>query len=159
MDNKILLFLCIVMVVITLFNFSCDRTCLNDSLQIKNKREKKYVYIDLGANRGDSIYNFLGITEKRTGGSSGGKLSNLVDPNIIKNNKWEIFGFEGNPVFDERLAAMKSDIEAKNKNVQINLYSSTIAWIFDGRIDFFLDTADPLRDFSGTCLYLYFKLK
>ena len=39
-------------------------------------RPRKYVYLDLGANTGDSLYNFLGIQEKAGGG---GELSSLVE--------------------------------------------------------------------------------
>lgn len=109
-------------------------------------RLRKHVFIDLGANKGDSIYNFLGISEKAGGG---GQLSGLIDYNIIKNDNWEIFGFEGNPIFDQVLTEMKTDVEAKNKNVKIHLYNSTLAWTYDGRIDFYLDLVNKQYDYWG----------
>lgn len=132
MNNKVyILIILFLLITITLMIFSNDKLYKklffnNANLKMNpNYREKKYVYIDLGANTGNSIYNFLGINE-REGGN--GKLSALIDKNIVKINKWEIYGIEADPVFDKSLLAMKSDIESWNKNITINLYTSTIAW-------------------------------
>jgi hypothetical protein len=70
-------------------DFSISKGYYIDEIEI---RPRKYVYIDLGVNTGDSLYNFLNIKEKSGGG---GKLSSLVDVDLVKNNKWEIYCFEG----------------------------------------------------------------
>ena len=88
MDNKVfILIILFLLIVITFLYFSNDLK-INSSLskdyyidKIINtikpaNRERKYVYVDLGANRGDSIYNFLGISEKAGGG---GKLASLIE--------------------------------------------------------------------------------
>ena len=74
--------------------------------------------------------------------------------NIVKKNKWDIYGFEGNPAFDQNLLDMKSDIETRNKNVNIYLFNSTIAWTYDGRIDFYLDLVNQKYHFWGECFIL-----
>jgi hypothetical protein len=158
MKEKVYKFIILVLLVAIMFmNFSPDISLSKPSSKesfvdklikiIKPEdRERKYVFIDLGANKGDSIYNFFGLSEKS---HAGDKLSSLVSLNIVKNNKWDVYGFEGNPIFDEPLAAMKSDVEKRNKNVNIHIYNRTIAWTYDGMIDFHLDIVNTNENSVG----------
>jgi hypothetical protein len=72
-----------------------------------NDPRPRHVLFDLGANRGDSIYNFLGITNTLPGGS----LNNPLFPNTFKKAKWIIYGFEANSFFDNELDIMKQKVE------------------------------------------------
>ena len=80
--------------------------------------EVKYVFIDLGANKGDSIYNFVGMNNQ----AQGGNINSEMFPQSFKSAKWIIYGFEANSVFDSRLIKMKEDVEKLNHT--IHLYKS-----------------------------------
>ena len=101
------------------------------------------VFIDLGANKGDSVYNFVGLTEN----AQGGKLNSK---NFAKNASWIIYAVEANPFFDTKLLEMKKKVEALGHTV--HLYNQTAAWVQDGKIDFYLDTVNPGYDFWGSSL-------
>jgi len=110
--------------------------------------EIQNVFIDLGANKGDSIYNFVGLNNQAQGGNLN---NNQLFPQTFKTAKWIIYGFEANSFFDEQLIKMKQDVEEK-LNHTIYLYKSTAAWIYDGTIDFYLDTVNAGQDFWGSSL-------
>ena len=105
-----------------------------------------HVFIDLGANKGDSIYNFIGLNSQ----AQGGNLDNSNFPKSYKTAKWIIYGFEANSFFDNQLLKMKQDVEMLNHKV--NLFKSTAAWIYDGTIDFYLDKVNAGNDFWGSSL-------
>lgn len=108
---------------------------LNDN--INNSDKPLHVFIDLGANSGDTIYNFVGMNSK----SLGGNLNSQNFPKSFKKAKWIIYGFEANSAFDQQLMTMKQDVEKSNH--LIHLYNSTAAWIYDGTIDFYVDNNTP----------------
>jgi len=119
----------------------------------------KNVFIDLGANKGDSVYNFFGLNAK----ALGGKLETLVEKKLILNKKWIIYAFEANPVFDKNLTDMKSKMISLGH--EIYLFNSTAAFTYDGTIDFYIDTVNSDKDFWGRLLLftiitqVYFLLK
>ena len=121
---------------------------LNSNKNIDEEKvgEIRNVFIDLGANKGDSIYNFVGLNS----GAQGGDLNNPVFPQSYKTAKWIIYGFEANSFFDDQLVKMKQDVE--NMGHSIHLFKSTAAWIYDGTIDFYLDTVNKKKDFWGSSL-------
>jgi hypothetical protein len=104
------------------------------------------VFIDLGANKGDSIYNFVGMNNR----AQGGNINSEMFPQSFKSAKWIIYGFEANSFFDESLLKMKVGVEKLNHT--IHLYKSTAAWTYDGTIDFYLDTANRYGDYLGSSL-------
>ncbi len=55
---------------------------------------KRFVYIDLGANTGDSVYTFFGAQSKYP------KFSNSTD---IEKNQRIVYAVEANPRFNEQL--------------------------------------------------------
>jgi FkbM family methyltransferase len=109
--------------------------------------EPKNVFLDLGANKGDSIVNFLGFTEN----AQGGKMSNLIDMNLVKNRSWIIYAVEANPHFNKALSDLKKQIERDNK-IKMQVYNETAAWTQDGFIEFFVDTVNSGNDFWGSSL-------
>jgi hypothetical protein len=111
----------------------------------EDTKEPLHVFIDLGANRGDTIYNFIGLNSE----AQGGNLKNSIFPQSFKTAKWIIYGFEANSLFDNQLIKMKQDVEKLNHSV--HLFKSTAAWIYDGTIDFYLDTNNKV-DFWGSSL-------
>ena len=120
---------------------------LNSNKNIDEEKvgEIRNVFIDLGANKGDSIYNFVGLNS----GAQGGNFNNSLFPQSFRTAKWIIYGFEANSLFDNQLIKMKQDVEKLNHKV--HLFKSTAAWIYDGTIDFYLDTNNKV-DFWGSSL-------
>ena len=111
------------------------------------KYEPKNVFLDLGANKGDSVVNFLGITEN----AQGGKMSNLIDLNLVKNKSWIIYAVEANPHFNKALSDLKKQLE-RDETIKMHLYNETAAWISDGFVEFFVDTVNSGNDFWGSSL-------
>jgi hypothetical protein len=113
---------------------------------IEEKSDPVNVFIDLGANKGDSIFNFVGMNKR----AQGGNINSETFPQSFKSAKWIIYGFEANKVFDSRLLKMKEEVEKLNHT--IHLYKSTAAWTYDGTIDFYLDTVNHNGDYWGSSL-------
>ena len=128
---------------------------LNSNKNIDGEKvgEIRNIFIDLGANKGDSIYNFVGLNS----GAQGGDLNNPVFPQSFRTAKWIIYGFEANSFFDNQLVKMKQDVEKLGHTIY--LYKSTAAWIYDGTIDFYLDTVNAGNDFWGSSLNKYHVIK
>lgn len=159
MDKQKLIFFLIAFILIILTSFYYTSSKLNayqifnslnsaNTNQSSTSRIKKYVFIDLGANNGDSVLNFLDLNQR----AQGGQIKSLIDINIIKNNSWDIYAFEGNTVFDKQLSAIKQDIELKYKKYKIFLYNSTLAWTYNGKIDFYVDTVNTNNNFWGSSI-------
>jgi hypothetical protein len=113
---------------------------------IEEKSDPVNVFIDLGANKGDSIFNFVGMNKR----AQGGNINSETFPQSFKSAKWIIYGFEANSIFDEPLLKMKEEVEKLNHTV--HLYKSTAAWTYDGTIDFYLDKINVKRNFWGSSL-------
>jgi FkbM family methyltransferase len=114
---------------------------LNENPSFVLTRPKQFVYIDLGANTGDSVYNFFNVQ------SNYPKILNTTE---VEKNDWVVFAFEANPQFNNQLDAMKNKLE--NPKRKINLYKSTAAWIYNGNITFYLDTVNKGNNFWGSSL-------
>ncbi len=106
-----------------------------------NNTERKYVYIDLGANNGDSLANFFGLDNEMPI-----QLSNK----LIQSLKWDVYAFEANPLFDQNLFEMKNTL--LNRNHTVYLFHSTAAWIKNGHVDFYLDLVNKEHNFWGSSL-------
>lgn len=113
------------------------------------KRQKRNVFFDFGANFGDSIESFVGNE-----GAIGGKgLTGLG-----KQGKWDIWGFEANPFFNEKLALLDQRLSAitlPSGEKQYNVYMKPESAITtkDGKVSFYLDTVnDGWRNFWGSSL-------
>lgn len=110
----------------------------------------KNIFIDLGANKGDSVYNFFGLNEK----ALGGKLEKLVEKKLVLNRTWIIYAFEANPVFDKNLTDMKNKMISLGH--EVHLFNSTAAFTYDGTIDFYLDLLNNRNDFWGSIFLISF---
>jgi hypothetical protein len=143
-----LLLLISIILIIKLYNDIKLKSYANTYFSMLNglPDEPVHVFIDLGANKGDSIYNFVGMNKR----AQGGNINSETFPQSFKSAKWIIYGFEANKVFDSRLLKMKEEVEKLNHTV--HLYKSTAAWIYDGTIDFYLDTVNDKNDFYGSSL-------
>jgi FkbM family methyltransferase len=123
---------------IKLNEFKSKRLNLNNRNQISSNETIKNVFIDLGTNKGNSIYDFFGLLEKS-------QSSNLNGQNLFENEgedsfilkTWDIYAFEANEFYSDQLNEMKNMIESLGHNVY--LYDKTAACTFNGFIDFYLD--------------------
>ena len=130
-------------------NFESDKI-ESSSLPNKNTKESKNsnsrnAFFDLGANRGDSIENFIGITKKGDGGNIRNKI-----PSERINQKWSIYGIEGNSKFDKNLLDIKEKYSSDQYNIII--YNSTIVTTYDGKIKFYLDKNDRFGNNVGSSI-------
>lgn len=110
--------------------------------------DRKYILLDLGANTGDSVYNFFDMDSI---------YPKMLPSYLVSKAAWTVYAFEANPKFDEKLAKMKFDIEknpAENDQHRhvVHAYNRTAVWTYDGFIDFYLDTDNEKQNFYGSSL-------
>ena len=136
LSKKVLLTTCLAFVTLmfTIHNLVSN---LND--------HKRYVFIDLGTNNGDSIKYFFDINPNYNESVEflkgyGGK-SNL---------KWEIYAVEANPFFNVTLK--EKEAYYKSLGHRFYLYSQSAAWIRNEKLKFFLDTVNPGYNYWGSSL-------
>jgi FkbM family methyltransferase len=116
----------------------------NKSIDISSTRSNKFVYIDLGANTGDSVYDFFNAKSSKYP-----KIFNSTDGG---RSDWSVYAFEANPQFDAQLDAMKMRLENTTRQINIHLYKSTAAWIYNGNVTFYLDTVNKKHNFWGSSI-------
>ena len=129
-------------------NLTSEKINVNDSIINKiltKNTTTNYVFIDLDANKGDSIYHFFGIKNKEF--NPYGKFPKLIDINLVNRVNWIVYAFEANPIFNENLNEMKNNLPKQHK---LHLHNSTAAWIYDGTIEFYLDLVNENKNFWGS---------
>ena len=113
----------------------------------------RVIYIDLGANNGDSVQNFakrilnntflpgnIAYDGSDTAGSGFGKIDHLKIPDVSQ--YFHIIAVEANPKYTAELQSYK-DIVLKNKFAQsYTLYNGTAISIADGTTEFIFDGGD-----------------
>lgn len=133
MNNKIIIFTIFLFILIVKISF------LNNEKTTKNK---KNVFIDLGANTGDSIHYFFNSTTF--------KPEFLKGYGSIGDKKWIVYAVEANPYFNNALDKVKSEIESLGHTVY--LYKETAAWIRNEKLTFYLDTVNKVQNYWGSSL-------
>lgn len=113
-------------------------------LILEKNATNNYVFIDLGANKGDSIYSFFGVETKEFNPY---KFPELIDRKLVNQVSWTVLAFEANPVFDQDLTYVKDRLDQRHR---VQLYNSTAAWTYDGKIDFYLDLVNSDKNFWGS---------
>jgi FkbM family methyltransferase len=114
----------------------------NNSTHFVSTKSTKFVYVDLGANTGDSVYNFFNANSS--------KYPKILNSLEVSKNGWIVYAFEANPRFNGQLDEMRAELESPRR--QISLYKSTAAWIYNGNISFYLDTVNKGANFWGSSL-------
>ena len=104
-------------------------------------REPRNVFIDLGANEGDSLKSFVGDVSSMGGDGIKGRG---------KSGKWDIWLFEANPHFTERLKKLAQDLSQQKLSTgekQYTFFTKTEHAITtkDGPVTFFLDTVSDAK--------------
>lgn len=104
---------------------------------------KKRVFIDLGANIGDTVRYFIDDVATDT--------DELLRGYGAKDRKkWEIYAVEANPFFNKHLDELKEYTE--NLGHTIYVFKETAAWIEDKQLEFYLDLINPERNYWGSSL-------
>lgn len=119
-----------------------DLTKTYDHLLKRIDMKSRNIFIDLGANKGDSIRSFT-ESEDAQGGNSVKERG--------RNGGWEIFAFEANPIFDEKLINLGNEINKAGLN-SIKIFNSTAISTENGWVEFYLDTVNEKQDYWGSSL-------
>lgn len=120
----------------------------------------RYVYIDLGANDGESVDTFLPSTakvDKNIAGDGSFAISNSADNAFFQrsNNSdpvydkrhYEIYVIEANPYFTELLMKQKQRYEVEKLSKSYTLYNGTGISTKNG-------VGHLILDCKGECIYL-----
>jgi len=121
-------------VAIIIFGFIIISALLRSQIPTPFERKPRCVFVDLGANIGDSAEDFLS-----------GKF---YLPEGYKPSDCELFLFEASPVHTPSLLKLLQ----KRKDVKITLFASTAATTENGPITFYLDTINPDNHYWGASL-------
>ena len=108
------------------------------------KCNSRFVFIDLGANRADSVRVFLKEPNTKF------QYDFPKPPFPCKYSDAEIYLFEANPVFNSDLVKSKQQLMFERNPPaakKIDLFTSTIVWIEDTTMPFFLDEVTVEHDF------------
>jgi len=90
-------------------------------LKTKSDVTKKFVFFDLGANNGDSLYSVFGIKNNN--------YPKIMDISLISSVSWIVYAFEANPIFDKELAEVKKKLNDQGHT--IFLFNRTAAWTYE----------------------------
>ncbi|GJJ73022.1 hypothetical protein EMPS_05380 [Entomortierella parvispora] len=117
---------------------------LRHSAMTRTEPKPRFVFVDLGANRADSMEAFLKISNSKF-------QFDYPRPAWAKHEDAEIFLFEANPVFNTDLVKAKDKYTARG--IKVNIFPSTVVDVQDGIRTFFLDTVNKDHDFWGSSIY------
>ncbi|KAG8528355.1 uncharacterized protein KY384_007273 [Bacidia gigantensis] len=129
-------------VVVSGVFFSVAVILLLSTFYTQHKPHKgRFIFVDLGANRADSLETFLK--------HKGAKFDfDFPRPSWATHDQAEIYLFEANPVFNPAL------VEAKQKydelGINVNIYPSTVVDVKDGTRTFYLDNVNTEHDYWGS---------
>jgi FkbM family methyltransferase len=106
-------------------------------------QKQRLVFIDFGANMGDSFKVFLQEPTQKF-------AFNFSKPADRRYDEFEFHLFEANPFFNEKLLKVKEDYTKRGLNV--NIYPSTVVYTHDTLVPFFLDKVNHDHDYWGSSI-------
>ncbi|KAI9100974.1 FkbM family methyltransferase [Phlyctochytrium arcticum] len=112
----------------------------------KSAAEGRGIFVDLGANIGDSVRVFL----KEPGTSW---TYEFPKPFHLQYNDFECFLFEANPLFNKQLEETKELFAKKPKPVKVTIFPGTLVATEDGFRDMMIDTWSKEHNFWGSSMY------
>ncbi|KYG41727.1 hypothetical protein M433DRAFT_137810, partial [Acidomyces richmondensis BFW] len=98
----------------------------------------RYIFVDLGANRADSLETFLGHKDVKF-------AYDFPHPEWAMHDEAEIYLFEANPYFNTALVEAKERYDALS--IKITIFPSTVVDVEDGTRTFYLDNVNTDNDF------------
>lgn len=117
---------------VSLSHPTCGCEAFNPLWSKTRRTDAKCVFIDLGANRGDTFKRFLN-----------GTFFNLSE---CPNKKWEAHLVEANPRFEKDL------MEISMNYSNVNSFCPEAAFHCGGKTDFYLDTVNPQHHYWGSSM-------
>jgi FkbM family methyltransferase len=140
--NRKVKFILFVIVVLSYSTFPWKNKQINvinvatrDLPQPENKdpviKSHQNVIFDLGAKEGTTLMEIFGIASSNPANDFVSKLNH----NYIHANKWVVYAFETDDLFDNQLSKVKKNIESLGHT--FNLYPSTAVWVYDGTLPFY----------------------
>ncbi|KAJ3068350.1 hypothetical protein HDU99_003232 [Rhizoclosmatium hyalinum] len=109
-----------------------------------NNGKQRLVFVDLGANRGDSYEAMLGLGSKFN-------FSYAVPPGRLP-KEMEAHLFEANGVFDKPLKEVQTKYAKDPSYAPVFIYPSTVVYTADTTVSFFVEHKNPDKDFWGSSL-------
>ncbi|EXU97251.1 methyltransferase FkbM domain protein [Metarhizium robertsii] len=104
----------------------------------------RYIFVDLGANIGDSLDAFLRKEDAKF-------QYEFPRPDWARYEEADIYLFEGNPTFNPALVEAKQ--RHRSRGVNVNIFPSTVVDVRDGTRMFYLDTINDEHDYWGSSIY------
>lgn len=114
----------------------------------------RHIYVDLGANNGESVKAFINDMSDEGNVAINGRAENrkALKEFVGAVKDWEVYVFEANPIFNERLMKQREEMLA-NRNVSAyHLFASTAISGSDGTISFILDNKGKVGDAGSTTM-------
>ena len=108
-------------------------------------KRMRHVFIDLGANNGDSIKYFI-----NTNSDYNENKEFLKGYGAKNDTKWDIYAVEANPFFNNSLDELGEYCKFLGHNYF--LYKQSAAWIKNEKLKFYLDTVNPGYNYWGSSL-------
>ncbi|KAJ3058515.1 hypothetical protein HDU98_005391 [Podochytrium sp. JEL0797] len=108
-------------------------------------KPQRLVFLDLGANKGDSYEAMLGLGKKFN--------YSYACPPDRKPSDFEAHLFEANPAHNINLVKIRDQYNKKG-NSTVFIYPSTVVYTRDEIIPFFVDTKNENKDFWGSSISL-----
>ncbi|KAK2010242.1 FkbM family methyltransferase [Colletotrichum eremochloae] len=144
--NRKIAFLCAVTVTFFLAATFHHASIMSGGMSTlyKGATKPRYIFVDLGANRADSLEAFLQHPNSKF-------EYDYPSPPWATHEEAEIYLFEANPVFNPALVDAKERYTAQGKKIQI--FPATVADVIDGTRTFYLDTVTEDHDFWGSSTY------
>eukprot|EP01084_Bolivina_argentea_P193699 332292_1 len=127
-----------------------------DDIESCTKHNSRNIFIDVGANRGDTILLFLGedLSEYfENNHSANNPHVNSNNSAYSKDEEWYIYGIEANPYHDKSLHNIQKRLTNNNNKLHMTLFLSTAAWITDGDTLTFHQDLAVTKGYWGTSIY------
>lgn len=147
MKNKRICLILVLLGLVLVIVFYCDykNSLVNNEQAIKPaKNAKHHVFIDLGANVGDSVKYFF------SHGLNPFSKSVMQGFGLIDEKEWVIHAVEPNPSFNSYMDDLK--VLYEHMGHKVVLYKQTAAWIQNGKLDFYIDISKPGNKQVGSSL-------
>ncbi|KAF9953377.1 hypothetical protein BGZ70_000265 [Mortierella alpina] len=106
--------------------------------------KRRYIFVDLGANRADSLEVFLKNPNAKF-------AYDFPRPSWATHEEAEIFLFEANPVFNGHLVKAKEACD--ERGIKVTIFPSTVVDVKDTIRTFFMDTVNDEHDYWGSSIY------
>jgi len=107
-------------------------------------------YFDLGSNVGDSIVHFV-LHNITSVGSSSSALRRFANHLGVVSTEYCVYGFEGNPVFNDGLKKLEQLLQGYTKKTEIR--TETVVTDHDGTTQLYLDLVNADHHFWGSSIH------